>query len=157
MFWNWYTLDACFLSRSWHITSSAMFVGSCIGVICLVLLLEFLRRLQREYDRLIAREDQQRNSKSGNHSSDPEDPPHSAVPLLQDWAKSLPSREFDSLPNITQQTVRALMHTLQFAVAYMIMLLAMYYNGYILICIYIGAFLGSFLFSWDGFGAASNG
>lgn len=25
----------------------------------------------------------------------------------------------------------------------------MYYNGYIIICIFIGAFLGSFIFSWE--------
>lgn len=39
---------------------------------------------------------------------------------------------------------------LQFAVAYFIMLLAMYYNGYIIISIIIGAFLGAFIFSWEG-------
>ena len=38
---------------------------------------------------------------------------------------------------------------LQFAVAYFVMLLAMYFNGYIIICIFIGAFLGSFIFSWE--------
>lgn len=25
----------------------------------------------------------------------------------------------------------------------------MYYNGYIIICIFIGAFLGSFVFQWE--------
>jgi solute carrier family 31 (copper transporter), member 1 len=38
---------------------------------------------------------------------------------------------------------------LQFGVAYFIMLLAMYYNGYLIICILTGAFLGAFIFSWD--------
>lgn len=38
---------------------------------------------------------------------------------------------------------------LQFAVAYFVMLLAMYYNGYLIICIFIGAFLGYFIFSWE--------
>jgi len=38
---------------------------------------------------------------------------------------------------------------LQFAVAYFIMLLAMYYNGYIIICIFIGAWIGAFGFSWE--------
>jgi len=28
------------------------------------------------------------------------------------------------------------------------MLLAMYFNGYIIICILIGAFLGAFVFGW---------
>lgn len=54
------------------------------------------------------------------------------------------------VPTVLQQVIRALIHMLQFAVAYFIMLLAMYYNGYIIICIIIGAFLGSFIFSWEG-------
>lgn len=28
----------------------------------------------------------------------------------------------------------------------------MYYNGYIIICIFIGAFLGSFVFQWEMLG-----
>lgn len=36
-----------FLAESWHVTSKGMFAGSCIGVICLVISLEFLRRIQR--------------------------------------------------------------------------------------------------------------
>jgi copper transporter 1 len=69
MIWNWYTTinaymsktsylflitqltDAAgFISQSWQTTSSCMFAGSYIGVICLVTSLEFLRRVQREYD-----------------------------------------------------------------------------------------------------------
>ena len=30
--------------------------------------------------------------------------------------------------------------------------LAMYYNGYIIICIFIGAYLGSFIFHWEPLG-----
>ena len=42
---------------------------------------------------------------------------------------------------------------LEFGVAYFIMLLVMYYNGYIIICILVGAFLGAFVFRWDAIGA----
>ncbi|KAJ5266649.1 hypothetical protein N7478_009457 [Penicillium angulare] len=52
-------------------------------------------------------------------------------------------------PSPVEQTVRALFHMVQFAVAYFVMLLAMYYNGYIIICIFLGAFIGSFIFSWE--------
>ncbi|KAL2376306.1 hypothetical protein RJ035_003682 [Blastomyces gilchristii] len=51
-------------------------------------------------------------------------------------------------PTLLQHTARSLLHMVQFGVAYFIMLLAMYYNGYIIICILIGSFLGSFVFSW---------
>lgn len=50
---------------------------------------------------------------------------------------------------IWQQTVRATLHTMQFAVAYFIMLLAMSYNGYIIISIFIGAFVGFWLCEWS--------
>lgn len=33
--------------------------------------------------------------------------------------------------------------------------LAMYYNGYIIICIFIGAFVGAFVFQWEVLGLAS--
>jgi copper transporter 1 len=56
-------------------------------------------------------------------------------------------------PTLPQQMVRALLHCLQSAVAYFIMLLAMYYNGYIIICIFIGAYLGFFIFGWEKIGA----
>ncbi|KAM0805791.1 Ctr copper transporter family-domain-containing protein [Usnea florida] len=172
MFWNWYTLDACFLSTTWHISSRGMFAGSCIGVIGLVVLLEFLRRLQREYDRhiqLVRTRDRKaglafrRSKTSGSDASRDhagtaalEDPPHSAVPLLREWeGLAAPLGGPGLVPTVLQQGVRAGIYVLQFAVAYIIMLLAMYYNGYIIICIFIGAFVGFFIFSWDASGAAS--
>ena len=55
MLWNWYTVDACFISSTWHVRSRGAFAGSCIGVVLLVMSLEFLRRAQREFDRYLAR------------------------------------------------------------------------------------------------------
>ncbi|KAJ5749888.1 hypothetical protein N7533_006916 [Penicillium manginii] len=222
-----------------------MFAGSCIGVICLVLCLEALRRLGREYDSFIIRRARQRRmyldeTTLEGHSKDPEakkfhengafgagplpktgenglhqaaaeesrtavdqqdrilpspepanentsgepqttatavanqadqplDPSHkspwfsvSPKPVAvdqQQWGNSipmssrippaLPSQNVRHRPSPVEQVVRALLHTFQFGVAYIIMLLAMYYNGYIIICIFLGAFLGSLIFSWE--------
>ena len=49
---------------------------------------------------------------------------------------------------VLQQVARAALHMARFAVAYFIMLLAMYYNGYIIIPTIIGAWLQAFVFSW---------
>lgn len=54
MLWNWNTVDACFLSRSWHVTSKGMFAGSVFGVFFLCMAIEAWRRLAREFDRRIA-------------------------------------------------------------------------------------------------------
>lgn len=218
-----------------------MFAGSCIGVILLVLSLEALRRLGREYDAFIISRARQRRmylhenppglnnedsitknplghdtsgpssahepQETGHHqatsvisatdqhdrifqssqvsngdaSSEPrilavangeQHPPsqqHKSPCLAvsseqkiqetrQPWntgaaisprmSTFLPE-EVNHRPSPVEQVVRALLHTLQFGVAYIIMLLAMYYNGYLIICIFIGAFLGSLIFSWE--------
>lgn len=74
----------------------------------------------------------------------------SIVPKSSDSACASITKPQRLVPTALQQAIRALFHMLQFAVAYFIMLLAMYYNGYIIICIFIGAYLGSFMFSWEG-------
>jgi copper transporter 1 len=52
-------------------------------------------------------------------------------------------------PSLLQQSIRALFHMCQFALAYLIMLLAMYYNGFIILSIFIGSYIGAFVFSWE--------
>ncbi|CAI7662166.1 unnamed protein product [Penicillium discolor] len=205
MLWNWYTVDACFLAESWHVKSRGMFAGSCIGVICLVLSLELLRRLGREYDSFIVRRARLRRlymsdsptaqsisnvplrsdenttkppgNCCGNADADTEDDiitPVSGTPQndaskkqasVSAAAAAAPGNSMRDVgiqrierqeavlapyrPSIVEHTVRSLLHMTQFAVAYIIMLLAMYFNGYIIICIFVGAFLGAFIFSWE--------
>lgn len=55
MLWNWYTVDSCFLASTWHNKTKGAFAGSVIGVFILVILIEGLRRLAREYDRYLVR------------------------------------------------------------------------------------------------------
>ncbi|KAF7164943.1 hypothetical protein CNMCM6106_001300 [Aspergillus hiratsukae] len=166
MLWNWYTIDSCFLSSQWHITSRGMFAGSCIGVICLVICLEFLRRVGREYDAFIVRRARLRNQYTSATSSaqrlapasdtdadiNAQNSPEFTGAAPKGAAQTTCSAFEDKTPvrpTLIEQLVRALLHMLQFAVAYFVMLLAMYFNGYIIICIFIGAFLGSFIFSWE--------
>ena len=55
MLWNWYTVDTCFLAESWHNKTKGAFAGSVIGVFLLVIAIEGLRRLAREYDRRLVK------------------------------------------------------------------------------------------------------
>ncbi|KAF7198497.1 Copper transport protein ctr4 [Pseudocercospora fuligena] len=155
MLWNWYTIDACFLAESWHITSSGMFAGSCIGVILLVMVLEGLRRAAKEYDAFLIRSRVKatpapmlNEGQASESDTSAKDPAVVAAPL--------PARQKSFRPTIFEQLIRSLLHMLQFAVAYFIMLLAMYFNGYIIICIFIGAFLGAFAFNWTSLGSSSD-
>ena len=145
MLWNWHVMNACFISSSWRITSRGMFVGSCIGVILLVMTLEFLRRVGSEFDRYLAGKRlsvptrlQRTNVNPKSTTSSCESPTEASVLQPQPQVR----------PTLLQHTARSLLHMMQFGVAYIIMLLAMYYNGYIIISILIGSFLGFFVFSW---------
>ncbi|KAI1912821.1 copper transporter complex subunit Ctr4 [Ophidiomyces ophidiicola] len=144
MLWNWNTINACFIARSWKITSKGMFAGSCIGVILLVMSLEFLRRVGYEYDNYLDGRPSLFSRKSVPVSvvDTKDDSQNGQAALAAGHAQGAPKR------TILQHTLRSLLHMVQFGVAYFVMLLAMYYNGYIIICILIGAFLGSFVFSW---------
>ncbi|KAL8968873.1 MAG: hypothetical protein Q9183_002264 [Haloplaca sp. 2 TL-2023] len=167
MLWNWNTVDACFISSTWRITSNGMFAGSCIGVILLVMCLEALRRLQREYDAYLVRQYRKRNEPVGTsfHDNEPQINDRSDVEASAKnggndvTITSKSSRDSSTSgvlkpqrlrPTVFQQAIRAFIHMLQFAVAYFIMLMAMYYNGYIIMMIIIGSYLGSFFFSWEG-------
>ncbi|KAF1973299.1 hypothetical protein BU23DRAFT_554288 [Bimuria novae-zelandiae CBS 107.79] len=131
-----------------------MFAGSCIGVIFLVLALEALRRAGKEYDRYIIAQ--------YNHSLADASPDTSASSNAvnkngsSDVARAVPTKH-KFRPNVLQQALRALIHMLSFAFAYFVMLLAMYYNGYIIICIFIGAYLGYFIFGWESFSVTQRG
>lgn len=156
MLWNWYTIDSCFLTSSWHITSRGAFAATCIGVVLMVVLLEALRRLSREYDEHIQREFAARvalitaGAAAGGETADPatdggsgSNNANAAAAVVEPAQTTV---TFRASP--LQQLVRALLHTATFGLAYIIMLLAMYYNGYIIMSILIGALLGKFLCDW---------
>ncbi|KAK4096578.1 Ctr-domain-containing protein [Parathielavia hyrcaniae] len=145
MLWNWNTIDSCFIASSWKITSTGVFAGSCIGVVLLVISLEMLRRVVKEYDRFLINKHikAQRITVTSNKAvfNDGGPPPGFPAGVSTGYR-----------PTIFEQAIRALLHMVQFAVAYFVMLLAMYYNGYIIICIFIGAYIGSFIFHWETLG-----
>lgn len=150
MTWNWNTIDACFLTTSWHIKNEGMFAATCIGVILLVVVLELLRRLGKEYDALILRRFQQHvaaqvalaRSSAANAATTCCGPPP------PEEAPSTGPRVVTFRATPLQQLIRSVIHAVTFGLAYIVMLLAMYFNGYIIICIIIGAGIGKFVCDW---------
>ncbi|KAJ5765256.1 hypothetical protein N7520_004815 [Penicillium odoratum] len=125
MLFNFYTIDACFLSTGWQIKNGGMFAATCIGIILLVILVEFCRRMGREYDEFLTRSFQRQAAYT-----------------------SAKTRAITFRATPLQQLTRAIIHAVTFAGAYITMLLAMYFNVYVLICIFIGAGLGKFFCDW---------
>ncbi|KAI9903776.1 hypothetical protein N3K66_000305 [Trichothecium roseum] len=139
MLWNWYTIDACFLSKSWRIENQGMMAATCIGVILLVTLVEFFRRLGKEYDGFLTRQFHRRAASLG---------PVAIADGCAGGTTELARRDVVFRATPLQQAIRAFLHALTFGGAYIVMLLAMYFNGYIIICIFLGSGIGKFVCDW---------
>ncbi|KAG8738610.1 Copper Transporter integral membrane protein that functions in high affinity copper transport [Ceratobasidium sp. 428] len=125
MLWNWYTVDSCFLFSQWHVHSKVGFAFSVIGIFMIVCAVEALRRAARDYDRKIVT---QRTGKIGRNSV---------------------GTRSEIRPTWYQQLVRGLFYGVQFSIAYLVMLIAMSYNGFVLFAIFMGGTIGYTLFSAD--------
>jgi len=145
-----------------------MFGGSCIGVVLLAILLEFLRRAGKEYDRYVVAQQKRMQTASPLSSSSPMMIPASTSSSDGNGTNKTPGAATSAgvcgprptsmfRPTIVQQAIRALLHTCQFALAFGVMLLAMYYNGYFIICIFIGVYVGYFIFGWESFNVGNRG
>ncbi|KAL4932493.1 copper transporter family protein [Aspergillus undulatus] len=151
MIWNWNTIDTCFLASTWHVTTKGMFAVSCIGVALLGMSLEFLRRISKDYEESLQRQ-------FTRHAMSTLDDPSSL-------SCNTPTNIMTYRASPLQQIIRAVLHVAQFGTAYITMLIAMHYNGYMIISIFIGAFLGKLFFDWgvyrvvlgQGMGAGSQG
>jgi copper transporter 1 len=120
-----------------------MFAGSCIGVILFVMLLEALRRACIEYDGYLIH----------NKTEEAHIPAYLPDTMLESSSKKEAALFTPGRPSVPEHAIRSFLYMLQFAVGYFIMLLAMYYNGYFIICIFIGAFLGHFAFERRAMGS----
>lgn len=114
-----------------------MFAATCIGVILLVVLVETFRRAGKEYDNFLTRQFERQAVAQ-----------KAAFPANCIDKDSTTRRAIRFRVTPMQQLARALIHALTFGGAYIVMLLAMYFNVYVIICIFIGSGLGKFLCDW---------
>ncbi|KAK0109732.1 Copper Transporter integral membrane protein that functions in high affinity copper transport [Cadophora gregata] len=142
MLLNWHTIDACFLSSVFHIRSSFTFFLACLGALLLVISLEFLRRIQRQFDQYLRKRNESLQKKAYVLPEEFEE-------KLLDKATDVEQTKQKISVVVLEQLLRGLIHVAQFSVSYCIMLIFMYNNGYIIISILIGALAGFALFTRD--------
>ncbi|PMD20346.1 Ctr-domain-containing protein [Hyaloscypha hepaticicola] len=146
MLLNWHTIDACFLSSTFHIRSSFTFFLSCFAAFLLVISLGYIRRAQRNFDRYL----QARNAVLQDEEyALPEETEQKLLPNGSGREKLMRKLNGRTTVAVLEQLLRGLIHTVQFSVSYCIMLLFMYSNGYIIISILVGALVGFALFTRD--------
>lgn len=200
MLWNWYTIDTCFIARSWRNDTKGKFAGSCIGCFALVVIAQWLNRVSRQFDIELVKKHKMKylaqymatNGAYDDTSSElsqqdlesicNEPAWKSTIIALQrtlshTWyfnflrrnpaalddpiekalscCSSVPALEI--YPTFLEHFTRAWIFVLQWGLSYIIMLLFMYYNGYIIISCLIGALVGRFLFNYEPLGSCGSG
>ncbi|EGW35812.1 uncharacterized protein SPAPADRAFT_53958 [Spathaspora passalidarum NRRL Y-27907] len=151
MLWNWYTIDACFLARSWHVSTKGQFAGSCIGAFLLVVSGQWLHRFSQEFDAAIVRRnrpiiDCNCDDSDGGKTADISPGPNPYLyALSHEWF-------FNPAPGVVatpfEHLIRCILFVIEWGLAYIIMLLFMYYNGYIIISCLLGALFGKLIFAY---------
>ncbi|KAI5279173.1 Copper Transporter integral membrane protein that functions in high affinity copper transport [Ascosphaera aggregata] len=170
MLWNWNTIDACFFTESWHIRSRVEYDRSSEGTSKLLNgyapglfgkpVISSHHGLAIGHGQVAPGHQSEPDIKNGRPSSGS---PKSSVnadtnrmtgpttPYIGDESNNLSSSSTRQRPFFQQTPIRrmfrAILYTSQFTVAYLLMLLAMYYNAYIFICIVLGTFSGHLSFS----------
>ncbi len=175
MLWNWYTDNVCFISNKWKTTTKAKFGGSCIGVFALMLALNWLRRFMAEYKKECAAQNKaiaQAKISSGKTLKSRTNPfalldlrqttftQDSTNPLLQvlkhQWLDCLSKEhaivEDDKIyiyQSYFEHILSCVLSTIEWSVLHVIMLLFMYFNGYIFISCMFGAGVGFLFFQYE--------
>lgn len=170
MLWNWNTIDSCFLSNGWRITSAGKFAGTCIGVFLWVVFLVLLGSIRRRFDDHIATNAKRRYLRAHQGVDVPTEDLHSVSSVSKSQSSAFreavgknalfggiskfavrgDSLVLDSVrPNMLEQLVRALLFGFEYSITWLLGLILMSYNGYVIISAFIGAFIGFLLIEWN--------
>ncbi|PFH59685.1 hypothetical protein XA68_12008 [Ophiocordyceps unilateralis] len=132
MLFTWDTTNLCIVFRQWHIRSTASLIFSLLAVILLAMLYEALRALSRRFEA----------SQERRIAAMPNDDllgPAETTPLLHPGQNHYQASQ-------RVQVIKSLFYALQNFYAFMLMLIFMTYNGWVMIAVSLGAFFGYLLF-----------
>lgn len=131
MLFTWNTENLCIVFESWHIRSTAGLIFSLLAVILIGMGYEALRAGTRRYEIVMRRRVD--STPSGDIVTE-------TTPLA--WALG----QNKTQANKRVKLIKAVMYATQTFYAFMLMLVFMTYNGWVMIAVTLGAFLGYFVF-----------
>ncbi|KAG9685126.1 Ctr copper transporter, partial [Aureobasidium melanogenum] len=116
MLFTWDTNNLCIVFKSWRITSTMSLIWSLVGVMLLTAGYELVREISRRYEAKVQREIDDMPRRNAADA----------------YAKS--------------KTIKAALYAIQVFYSFFIMLLFMTYNGWIMLSVAVGAFVGYLVF-----------
>ncbi|QIW95444.1 hypothetical protein AMS68_000962 [Peltaster fructicola] len=116
MLFTWDTTNLCIVFRSWHITGTWSLIWSLIAVVLLAAAYEAIREASRRYEERLSVK-------------------------LEDMPRSVAGAE-----DAKARIIKAILYGIQVFYSFFIMLVFMTYNGWVMLAVGFGAFLGYLMF-----------
>ncbi|KAF8800214.1 Ctr copper transporter [Phlegmacium glaucopus] len=146
MLWNTDIINTCIVFRTWHVSSNAFFLGSCIFIVLLGIFYEYLRVFQRKLDYRIALSLQNKGKRRSTASSGRNSPEGVSEDSALLTGRILnPSLAGTPVPAILR-AIRALTYGATVFLSFFLMLIFMTYNAYLIAAVVVGACLGHYIF-----------
>ncbi|CAM1506629.1 Fc.00g062700.m01.CDS01 [Cosmosporella sp. VM-42] len=130
MLFTWDTNNLCIVFRQWHIRSTASLIVSLLAVVLLAVGYEGLRSLSRRYEDAMTK---------GVQALPSDDAVTETTPFL------VPGQNQEHAGR-RAHVIKAVLYALQNFYAFMLMLVFMTYNGWVMIAVSLGAFVGYLVF-----------
>jgi len=136
MLFTWSSKDLCIIFRQWRVTSTTSLLLSLIAIVLLTAGYECVREISRRYE-------QSHNTQMGAFSSCA-----TSEPLPLNESSSLLDAGSDSKAAAERKgtIIKALLYAVQVFYSFFIMLLFMTYNGWVMLAVAVGAFVGYLAF-----------
>lgn len=131
MLFTWDTTNLCIIFRGWHIRSTAGLIFSLLAIILLTAGYEALRKGCREYEKRIEKK------QDAMPNSDTE-----TTPFFWSGQERMKITK-------TAHATKAFLYAVQNFYAFMLMLLFMTYNGWVMVSMFVGWFVGYLFLGLD--------
>ncbi|PBP26472.1 CTR2 long splice variant [Diplocarpon rosae] len=127
MLFTWDTTNLCIVFRWWHIRTTSGLLFSLLAVVALTAAYEAIRFASRRYENFVARKTNE-------------------VPIVTESTPFLRTGRNQVEVSKRAHVVKALLYAVQTFYAFMLMLLFMTYNGWVMFAMAVGAFVGYLVF-----------
>ncbi|CAN9204049.1 unnamed protein product [Alternaria alternata] len=132
MLFTWDTTDLCIVFPSWHISGTGSLIFSLLAVVLLTAGYEAIREISRRYE-----------AYSKGIMEGPRGDADESSSLLGPGRNGGVGRSADQ----QMKMIKAVLYAVQVFYSFFIMLLFMTYNGWIMLAVAVGAFVGYLMFS----------
>ncbi|KAI0176753.1 CTR2 long splice variant [Pestalotiopsis sp. NC0098] len=139
MLFTWDSTNLCIIFKSWHVRGTASLVFSLLAIVAVCVGYEALREATRRYETWANKRQETAPLLNGGHLDQEEEQVTENTPFLWTGQHQVEASKRAHL-------IKALLYAVQCFYAFMMMLLFMTYNGWVMLAVFVGNFVGYIMF-----------